>query len=69
MLMPLMMMMMKITELLHAAVKCNVRIKGEPVQAILDSGAAVCVITKLLAQKLNLKITKPSKTIVVTCYC
>ncbi|GBC26766.2 RNA-directed DNA polymerase homolog [Rhizophagus irregularis DAOM 181602=DAOM 197198] len=48
------------------AVKCAVRIKGDPVYAILDSGAAVCVITKSLARKLRLKITKPSNTIVVT---
>jgi predicted aspartyl protease len=43
-----------------------VRIKGEPVYAILDSGAAVCVITKSFARKLKLEITKPSNTIVVT---
>ncbi|GBC18044.2 hypothetical protein GLOIN_2v1843776 [Rhizophagus irregularis DAOM 181602=DAOM 197198] len=48
------------------AVKCAVRIKGDPVYAILDSGAAVCVITKSLARKLRLEITKPSNTIVVT---
>ena len=48
------------------AVKCNIRIRGEPVHAILDSGAAVCVITKVLARKLRLEINKPSNTIVVT---
>ena len=48
------------------AAKCQVRIRNEPVHAILDSGTAVCVITKRLAEKLGLKITKPSKTIVVT---
>ena len=47
------------------AAKCQVRIKNEPVYAILDSGAAICVITKGLADKLKLKITKPSRTIVV----
>jgi hypothetical protein len=48
------------------AVKCAVRIKGDPVYTILDSKAAVCVITKYLACKLKLEITKPSNTIVVT---
>ena len=48
------------------AVKCNVRIKNNPVHAILDSGAAVCVITRTLTKKLHLEITKPLNTIVVT---
>ena len=46
--------------------RCHIRIKGNPVVAILDSGAAVSIITAKLMRKLGLQIQKPSKTIVVT---
>ena len=42
------------------------KIRSQPVNAILDSGAAVCVITKTLADKLHLDITQASNTIIVT---
>src|SRR5215470_4927127 len=48
------------------AVKCHVRIKNNPIYAILGSEAAVCIIIRSLCNKLGLKITKPSKTIVIT---
>ena len=48
------------------AAKCYVRIKGNPVVAILDSGAAVSIITRKLMDKLKLSPDAPSKTIVVT---
>ena len=48
------------------AMRCHIRIKGNPVVAILDSGAAVSIITAKLMRKLGLHIQKPSKTIVVT---
>ena len=48
------------------AAKCYVRIKGNPVVAILDSGAAVSIMTRRLMDKLGLEPDNPSKTIVVT---
>jgi hypothetical protein len=48
------------------AMRCHIRIKGNPVVAILDSGAAVSIITAKLMKKLGLQIEGPSKTIVVT---
>ena len=47
------------------AMRCHIRIRGNPVVAILDSGAAVSIITAKLMRKLGLQIEKPSKTIVV----
>ena len=46
--------------------KCYVRIKSNPVVAILDSGAAVSIMTRRLMDKLGLEPDNPSKTIVVT---
>ena len=48
------------------AMRCHVNIKGQPVVAILDSGAAVSIITARLMKRLGLKINKESKTIVIT---
>ena len=48
------------------AAKCYVRIKGNPVVAILDSGAAVSIMTRRLMDKLGLEPDSLSKTIVVT---
>src|SRR5260364_235263 len=48
------------------AMRCHVRIKGNPVVAILDSGAAVSIITKKLMDKIGLEIDQPSRTVVVT---
>ncbi|CAG8775022.1 3723_t:CDS:1, partial [Ambispora leptoticha] len=48
------------------AMRCHVRIKGNPAVAILDSGAAVSIITNRLMEKLGLVIDKPSNTIVKT---
>jgi predicted aspartyl protease len=48
------------------AVRCYVRIKGNPVVAILDSGAAVSIITKKLMKNLGLTIDETSNTVVVT---
>src|SRR5437868_14389449 len=46
--------------------RCHVNIKGQPVVAVLDSGAAVSIITAKLIKKLGLRINRDSKTIVVT---
>ena len=48
------------------AMRCHIRIKGNPVVAILDSGAAVSIITAKLMKRLGLQISGPSKTIVIT---
>ncbi|CAG8789936.1 20705_t:CDS:2, partial [Dentiscutata erythropus] len=48
------------------AIRCNVKIKGTPVIAILDSGAAMSIITNKLIKRLGLAPTKESKTVVVT---
>ncbi|CAG8752705.1 742_t:CDS:2, partial [Cetraspora pellucida] len=47
------------------AVKCYMYIGDEPVVAILDTGAAVSIITKRLADHLELRINEESKTVVV----
>ncbi|RHZ81480.1 hypothetical protein Glove_120g231 [Diversispora epigaea] len=43
------------------AAKCYVRIKKNPIVAVLDSGTAVSIITNKLRQLLKLEITRPSK--------
>ncbi|CAG8650277.1 5438_t:CDS:1, partial [Paraglomus occultum] len=48
------------------AMRCYIRIKENSVIAILDSGAAVSIITAKLIRKLELHIQRPSKTIVFT---
>jgi len=48
------------------AMRCHVNIKGQQVIAVLDSGAAVSIITAKLMRKLGLRIDRDSKTIVVT---
>ncbi|CAG8522358.1 5962_t:CDS:2, partial [Scutellospora calospora] len=48
------------------ATRCYVRIKGNPVVAVLDSSAAVSIMTKKLVDKLRLKILEKSSTVVVT---
>src|SRR5688572_20674369 len=48
------------------AAKCYVRIKGNPVNAVLDSGAAVSIITKSLKNKLGLTINRSLNVIVIT---
>ena len=48
------------------AAKYCIRIKGNPVMAILDSGAAVSIMTDKLRRKLRLEIDALSKTIIIT---
>jgi hypothetical protein len=48
------------------AAKCYVQIRQNPVVAVLDSGAAVSIITKSLKNKLGLKVDRESKVIVIT---
>jgi predicted aspartyl protease len=48
------------------AAKVTLRANGKVQTAIVDSGAATSIITKALLNKLNCKIDRPSKLIVVT---
>ncbi|SRR6266498_5502243 len=58
-----------ITENSHArktiVVQCYVRIKSNPVKAIVDIGAAVSIMTKPLMKKLGLRIDSLLKIIIV----
>ncbi len=45
------------------AVKCNLIINGEEVKTIIDSGAAMNIITDTLRKKLGVIINRPSNTI------
>ena len=47
------------------AIQCHVRIKSNLVKAIVDTEAAVSIITKPFMKKLVLRIDSPSKIIVV----
>ena len=46
------------------AVRCTIQINHSNVQAILDSGAAISIITSSLVKRLHLKIDEPSKIII-----
>ncbi|CAG8559270.1 17916_t:CDS:2 [Gigaspora margarita] len=48
------------------AAHCYVRIRNNPVVAVLDSGAAMSLMSRRMMEKLNLKIDEPSTTVVVT---
>lgn len=48
------------------AMRCHVRIRGSPVVADLDSGAAVSLMTRKLMEKLGLEVDRPSGTTVIT---
>jgi predicted aspartyl protease len=47
------------------ASKCYVRIKGNAIVSVLDSGAAVSIMTNDMRKRLGLKITKPSDTVII----
>ena len=48
------------------ASKYYVRIRGNPIAAVLDSGVVISIITNKLRKSLGLVITHPSKIVVVT---
>ena len=50
----------------YTAARCIMRFKLNPVETILDSGAAACIISTKLASKLNIKPNKSSDILVVT---
>src|SRR3989337_3528863 len=50
----------------YTAARCIMRFKLNPVETILDSGAAACIISTKLASKLNIKSDKSSDILVVT---
>ena len=48
------------------AMQCELFIEKEPVNAIIDSGAATSIITHKLMKKLGYQISAPSKVVIVT---
>ena len=48
------------------ALRCHVNIKRNSVVAIIDTGAAVSIMTKKLMKKLGLTIQEASQVIIVT---
>ena len=47
------------------SIRCYVKIKSNPIKAIINTGAAISIITRSLMKKLNLKIEEASKIIVI----
>ena len=47
-------------------VKCNIRIRNRPYQAIIDSGAAISMISYQVVKELGLKIEAPSTSLIVS---
>jgi hypothetical protein len=47
-------------------VKCNIQIKKQPYQAIIDSGAAVSMIAHNVVKKLGLEIEQASNSLIVS---
>src|SRR5205823_6224445 len=45
------------------SVRCKIEIKGNVMEAIVDSGAATNIITKGLLEKLGMKITESSNAV------
>src|SRR5947208_5054563 len=45
------------------SVRCKIEIKGNVMEAIVDSGAATNIITKGLLEKLGIKITESSNAV------
>src|SRR5215216_2921255 len=50
----------------YTAARCIMRYKLNPIEVILDSGAAACIISTKLANKLKIKPNKSSDILVVT---
>jgi len=48
------------------ALRCHVKIKKNPMTAIIDTGTAVSIMTHKLMKKLELDIDEPSQIIIVT---
>ncbi|CAG8455607.1 13803_t:CDS:1 [Acaulospora morrowiae] len=49
-----------------SAARYNMKIRNKPVVAVLDSGAAVSIMSKKLLTKLRLQISEPSNAVVIT---
>src|SRR6201988_1087144 len=47
-------------------VKCNIRLRNRPYQAIIDSGAAISMIAHQTVKELDLKIEQASTSLIVT---
>ena len=48
------------------SVKCNIRLRNRPYQAIIDSGAAISMIAYQTVKELDLKIEQASTSLIVT---
>ncbi|GBB87478.1 hypothetical protein RclHR1_13970001 [Rhizophagus clarus] len=48
------------------AARCQLRVDGEPISAVIDSGAATSIITKKLMKRLGYSINGPSNLVIVT---
>lgn len=48
------------------AARCSIRIGGKVVSAIVDSGAAISIITKSLLNRLGYKVQRPSRLVIAT---
>src|SRR5260363_274598 len=47
-------------------VKCNIKLQGKPYHAIINSGAAISMISHQVVQELGLKIEAPSTSLIVS---
>src|SRR5260363_303306 len=47
-------------------VKCNIKLQGKPYHAVIDSGAAVSMISHQFVKELGLKIEAPSTSLIVS---
>src|SRR5437762_13493191 len=47
-------------------VKCNIKIKDKPYQAIIDSGASISMISYLIIKELELKIDTYSSSLILS---
>src|SRR6185437_12360805 len=46
-------------------VKCNIKLNGKPYYAVIDSGAAISMISNQVVRELGLKIEAPSSSLIV----
>ena len=47
-------------------VKCNIKLRNKPYQAIIDSGASISMISYQIVKELGLKIGSPSSSLIVS---
>ena len=47
-------------------VKCNIKLNGKPYHAVIDSSAAISMISNQVVRELGLKIEAPSSSLIVS---